>query len=288
MKKFCEFIREHAMKIISFDKKKMKLLTKEQQESYENAKICYICKEKFENKYLKDKKYRKVRDHCHYTEEEYKGAAHSICSLKYSVPKTLPIVFHNGSNYDYHFIIKELAKEYEKQFTCLGENFEKYITFTVPREKEVTRIDNNGGKITKNISYTLQFIYSAIFMASSLSDLVKNLSEEIQRIKFVLEYDDKKCGTSGIKHKYWEYFLEYTNFKDDLIECKWLCCNKNYQHKFDEKLKERLFNAYKFFDHDNNEFIYCCGKVFILMNIWMIGKNSVKQHYLKKKIFIVT
>ena len=47
----------------------MKLLTKEQQESYENAKICYICKEKSENKYLKDKKYRKVRDHCHYTGE---------------------------------------------------------------------------------------------------------------------------------------------------------------------------------------------------------------------------
>ena len=33
----------------------MKLLTKERQESYENAKICYICKEKFENKYVKDK-----------------------------------------------------------------------------------------------------------------------------------------------------------------------------------------------------------------------------------------
>ena len=43
------------MKIINLKKKKMKLLTKEQQESYENAKICYICKEKFENKYLKDK-----------------------------------------------------------------------------------------------------------------------------------------------------------------------------------------------------------------------------------------
>ena len=42
----------------------MKLLTKEQQESYENAKICYICEEKFEIKYLKDKKYHKVRDHC--------------------------------------------------------------------------------------------------------------------------------------------------------------------------------------------------------------------------------
>ena len=53
MKNFCEFLREHAMKIINFKKKKMKLLTKEQQKSYENAKIFYICKEKFENKYLK-------------------------------------------------------------------------------------------------------------------------------------------------------------------------------------------------------------------------------------------
>ena len=63
----------------------MKLLIKEQQESYENAKICYICKEKFENKYLKVKKY-KVRDDCHCT-WEYRGARHSICNLKYNVPK---------------------------------------------------------------------------------------------------------------------------------------------------------------------------------------------------------
>ena len=48
------------MEIINFKKKKMKLLTKEQQEPYENEKICYICKEKFENKYVKDKTYRKV------------------------------------------------------------------------------------------------------------------------------------------------------------------------------------------------------------------------------------
>ena len=62
MKKFCEFLSEHAMNIINFKKRKTKLLTKERQESYENAKICYICKENFENKYLKDKKYHKVRD----------------------------------------------------------------------------------------------------------------------------------------------------------------------------------------------------------------------------------
>ena len=67
MKRFCEFLREHAMKIINFKKKKIKLLTKAQQESYEHGKICYICKEKFEINYLKDKKHRKVTDHYHYT-----------------------------------------------------------------------------------------------------------------------------------------------------------------------------------------------------------------------------
>ena len=92
---------------------------------------------------MKGKKYGKVRDHCHYT-WEYRGVAHGICNLRYNLPKEFPIAFHNGSNYDYHFIIKELAKEFKKQFTCLGENTEKYITFTVPIEKEVTRINKNG------------------------------------------------------------------------------------------------------------------------------------------------
>ena len=41
-----------------------------------------------------------------------------------SVPKESSIVFHNGSNYDYHFIIKKLTEEFEKQFTCLGDNTE--------------------------------------------------------------------------------------------------------------------------------------------------------------------
>ena len=146
------------MKIINFKKKKMKLLAKEQQESYENAKICYICKEKFENEYVKDKKYRKVRDHRHYA-GEYSGAVHSICNLKQSVSKKIPIVFHNGSNYDYHFVIKQLAEELKKQFTCLGESTKKYVTFAVPIEKDVTKVDKKWRR--KKLSYVLQFIDSA-------------------------------------------------------------------------------------------------------------------------------
>ena len=90
----------------------MRLLTNEQQKAYENAKISCICKKKIENKYVKDTKYCKVRYHCHYT-GEYRGALHSICSLKYSVPKKILIAFHNGSNYDYYFIIKELTEEFK-------------------------------------------------------------------------------------------------------------------------------------------------------------------------------
>ena len=181
------------------------------------------------NKYLKDKKYLKVRHQCHYT-GEYRGAAHSICDLKYSVPKKIPIAFDNESNY-------ELVEEFQKQFTCLGENTEKYITFTVSIEKQVTRIDKNGEEITRNISYILQFIDSTRFMASSTSNLVNNFSERIHRIKCKYGPDDKKCETCRIKYKYCDCFLEYKNFEDDLIEYKCLCCNKNYQQKFDENLK---------------------------------------------------
>ena len=67
---------------------------------------------------MKDKKYWKVTYHCHYT-GKYRGVAHNMYNLKYSVPKKIPIVSHNGSNYDYHFIIKELAEDIKKTIFLL-------------------------------------------------------------------------------------------------------------------------------------------------------------------------
>ena len=61
--------------------------------------------------------------------------AHNVCNLRYKTPKDIPVVFHNGSRYDYDFTIKELAEESEGQFECLGEKTEKYITFSIPIEK---------------------------------------------------------------------------------------------------------------------------------------------------------
>ena len=59
----------------------------------------------------------------------FRGAAHSIYNLRYKTPDEIPIVFHNGSTYDYNFIIHKLAKEFDGQIEFLGENTEKNITF---------------------------------------------------------------------------------------------------------------------------------------------------------------
>ena len=75
-----------------------------------------------------------------------------------------------------------------------------------------------------------------------------------------LDIDDRKCKTCGIKYKYCDCFLEHTSFKGDLIEYKCLYCNKKYQHKFDEKLKERFFKTYIFSNHNNNKFILLLRK----------------------------
>ena len=70
-----------------------------------------------------------------------------LCNLRYKIPKEIPVVFSNGSTYDYHFIIKELAKEFEGQFECLGENTEKYVTFSVSVKKKITKIGKDGSEI---------------------------------------------------------------------------------------------------------------------------------------------
>ena len=145
MTKFCKDLREHATKIINYEKKDMIPLTKKEEENYNNQKVCYICKKEFDKS---DKKHHKVRE------------------------KKIPIVFHNGSTHDYHFIIKELVKEFEDNFECLGENTEKYMTFSVPIKK---KIENKDIEIT----YKIKFIDNFRFMATSLSKLVDNLTEDI-------------------------------------------------------------------------------------------------------------
>ena len=134
MEIFCKDLRNQAMKMINYEKKKEIILTNEEKESSENQKNCPICGKEFctdKNNKKEFKLKQKVRDHDHYT-GKYRGAAHSNCNLRYKIPREIPEIFHNGSTYDYHFITKKLAKEFKGNFDCLGENTEKYITFSTP------------------------------------------------------------------------------------------------------------------------------------------------------------
>ena len=234
MKRFCKDLKKYAVKMINYVKKEKTSLTAKESKSYHKQSVCYICKKGF----ITDddnKKYHKVRDHCHYA-GKYRGAPHNICSLTYKTPKIISVVFHNGSTYDYHFIITELAEEIKGQFKCLGENIEKYIDFSVPIDKEI----DNG----KSIKYKINFIDSFIFVSSSLSNLVNNLSDKI--------YSDKCTDFKS--------YLDYMSIKDDQLMFRCFDCKKNYNKDFNKKLIKRFANIYEFCDVDINKFILLLRK----------------------------
>ena len=116
---------------------------------------------------------KKVKDHCHYT-GKFRGAAPSKCNLNHKIPKDIPIIIHDAS-YDTHFIINKLAEEFKGEFNCIGKNMEKYIAFSVSIKKKC----DDG----KTITYKLRFIECFRFMATSLTELVDNMSEIFNSIK---------------------------------------------------------------------------------------------------------
>ena len=157
--------------------------------------------------------------------------------MRYKVPKEIPVVFHNGSTYDYHFIINELVKEFKGNFECLGENTEKYITFSVPIKK---KIENKDLEITHKI----KFIDSYRFMSSSLSKLVDNLSEGIHNNKCL---DCNSC-------------LDYVRItKNEKLLLKCFNCDSYYKKKFNKELIKKLKNTYSFCN-DLNKFILLLRK----------------------------
>ena len=113
--------------------------------------------------------------------------------------------------------------------------------------------DDNESVVT--ISYKIKFIDSAKFMATSLWNLVDNLTEGIPKIKC------KVC----------DYFLEYESVKDNLIKYKCLSCNKEYLNNIDKELKKTFKNIFKFSNNDINKFTFLLRKgiyPYEYMNEW--------------------
>ena len=121
---------EEDIKMINDIPMKNMIFGEKERKQYEKENICWICKKEFDDISNEngDKKYKKVRDHCHFT-GKYRGAAPNICNLKYRKPNFTPVVFHNLSGYDGHLFIKHLGFS-EGDIDCIPNNEEKYISFS--------------------------------------------------------------------------------------------------------------------------------------------------------------
>ena len=152
--------------------------------------------------------------------------------MRYIISKEIPVVFHNGSIYDYHFIIKEFVKELDGNFEFLGENTEKYVTFSVPIKK---KIENKNIEIT----YKIKFIDSYRFMSMPLSKLIDNLSEVLHNNKCL----DCESG------------LDYIKTKNKKLILKCFNCKQCYEKDFNKELIKRFAGTYEFCNKNLNKFI---------------------------------
>ena len=199
-----------------------------------------ICRKAFcshKNQKVKFKLYKKVRDQYHFT-GKFRGAAHSICNLHYKVFKEIPVKIHNASKYDYCFIIKELVEEFRgEEFEWLGENTEKYISFSVPIEK------GHNNDIGKTITYKIKFIDSC-----RLSNLVDNFSE-------IKSKDCKTC----IERKNIKSECEFNGLKNNRLKYRCKECNGT-SNKSINDLIEKFPKMYKFCDGNINKFVMLLRK----------------------------
>ena len=156
----------YCKKVITEKAKRRLVMTKKDEEDFQNAKKCWIC----QRQYKPDEGENiRVRDHCHMT-GKYRGSAHNTCNLRLQISAEkikIPVIFHNLKGYDGHLIIEGMGdiikekKEREEEplnINVIASNAEKYITF----------------KIGKH----LKFIDSYQFMASPLANLAKTLPAE--------------------------------------------------------------------------------------------------------------
>ena len=95
-------------------------------------------------------------------------------------------------------------------------------------EKEFTKIGKDGNESVVTTSYKIKFIDSARLMATSLSNLIDNLTEGVHKIKC------KDCHC----------FLKYESVNDNWVKYKCLSCKKDYSNKIDEELKTQFKNTF--------------------------------------------
>ncbi|XP_023311415.1 uncharacterized protein LOC111692008 [Anoplophora glabripennis] len=181
-------------------------MTSAQEAEFHKATHCHICEQPFKPEDVK------VRDHFHLSpENNYRGAAHSGCNINYKDGVVIPVVFHNLSGYDAHFILENIAND-------LPDTLSSYLTEFPNLKSEFSELaDDEFTLLTKKGEYPYDF------MDSFAKFNIQSLPEQPH---FYNRLEDKNISSKQFAHaqKVWNTFKiqnlgEYTDLymKTDIL-----------------------------------------------------------------------
>ena len=256
-------------------------MTDEDEESFQRAKECNICKKPFGKnkdgeKNIKKVKIKnvKVRDHCHVT-GKYRGAAHVSCNLNFQLTNKIPVVFHNLKGYDSHFIMQEIGdiakknvyvdekgRQHEMRINVIPHNMEKYMAFM--------------------LGQNLVFIDSFQFMSSSLSNLVNNLP--IEAFKYTgEEFKGEQLSLMKKKGIYpYDYMDSFKKFEDNRLPKKEdFFSLMNDEHITDEEYQhaQNVWNKFGLSSMGEYHDLYLKSDILLLADVFENFRKACQQYY---------
>ena len=277
-----DFIRELISRVkqahLSLPKKKMIPLSSEEWKKFRESKVCWLCRGKFG-----EKRFSKVRDHCHYT-GKFRGAAHQSCNLKFQRPKFTPVFFHNLQNYDAHLFVRALGLMDEVlKIKCIPNNNEKYISFSLEFElKRIKKWDfEKKDCIEIVLKHEIRFLDSFKFTLAGLESLVKNLS--LEDMKETTQFFGEKIDLVSRKGIYpYEYMDDFEKFKKQSLPKKTSFFSRLKQEKVSEKDFEHAQKVWREFKLKNmGEYhdLYLKTDVLLLADVMENFRKLCEKHY---------
>ena len=277
-----DFIRELISRVkqahLSLPKKEMIPLSPEEWKKFRESKVCWLCRGKFG-----EKRFSKVRDHCHYT-GKFRGAAHQSCNLKFQRPKFTPVFFHNLQNYDAHLFVRALGLMDEVlSIKCIPNNDEKYISFSLKFElKRITKWDPKGEEwIEVVIPHEIRFLDSFKFTLAGLEGLVKNLS--LEDLKETNRFFGEKIDLVSRKGVYpYEYMDDFEKFKKQSLPKKTSFFSRLKQEKVsDEDFEhaQKVWKECKLKNMGDFHDLYLKTDVLLLADVMENFRKLCEKHY---------
>ena len=255
-------------------------MSREDEESFQRAKECHICKRPYNKSDYKideksdDKSDNRVRDHCHFT-GKYRGSAHKSCNLNFQFTKKIPVVFHNLKGYDSHFVMQEIGnivkkkayvdkegKKHEMSINVIPCNMEKYLAFMLGRN--------------------LVFIDSFQFMSSSLSNLVNNLpAEAFKHTGQVFQGEQLSLMTKKGVYPY-DYMNSFEKFEDNRLPKKEdFFSIMNNEHITDEEYQhaQNVWNEFGLSSMGEYHDLYLKSDILLLTDVFENFRKVCQQYY---------